>query len=302
MTQVILKNLLGRALMILGAALFKGAALNYQLLSPYLGSATRVIANLAVVLVLYAMLTPVGSLRSLWGREKAYLCLWGLLGSLTNIFYYQSLEVVGVGVASFLLTTNGSMLVLLSAFQGKSRPSPLSFLVATLCLVGSFFLTPGSFGSLQWHGLVFGLLAAFCAACAYLLVGRNLIEESTLTIMFYWSGIGAVTHLLQIPFVDSGFDSSANLWAILLFGGILASIGQFWVTKSFQVKGNWVIGIVSYTSCLFGLILDYGFLGVHLSAVQLSGALIIVGANGLFLFAQSPSQPLGTRTKALRHK
>lgn len=278
MRKSIIRNLWGQNLMIFGAAFFKYASTVADNISPFVGSFSRVFINLLVPLCLFYMM-PGRDKRKLLGNDKKTLLIWGVLGALTISFFFQSLVQVGVGIASFLLTTSGAIMVFLSPLVSNKVPSLQQLIASIMCIFGASCLSPAPIGANFSFGVVFGLLAALSAAGAYLIVGDKMTEESPLALMFYWSALGIIIHVVQMPFLNISYDFSSEIWIHLFVAAFLSSVGQYWVNMSYQCKGNWIIGLVSYIGCISGLLIDDLFLGINLVTNQYIGIMIILGAN-----------------------
>lgn len=278
MKRSVIQNIWGQNLMVLGAACFKYISTRSGNINPFVGSFSRVVINLLIPLFIYFMMREKDK-RNFLGNNKKPLLIWGILGGLTITFFFQSLAQVGVGIASFLLTTSGAIMVFLSPLVSKKVPSLQQSLASIMCLFGAFCLSPSSVETNFSLGVTFGLLAAVSAAGAYLMVGEKMTEESPLALMFYWSIIGVIIHLVQSPFLQVSFDFSGEVWFFLFGAAFLSSVGQYWVNMSYQCKGNWIIGLVSYIGCISALVIDYLFLGINLEENQFIGIVIILSAN-----------------------
>ena len=265
--------------MVFGAAFFKYASLQVGYLSPFLGSFSRVLVNMLVAIGLgYAI-----KKGSILGKNKKLLFVWGVLGAVTVTLFFQSLAYVGVGVASFLLTTSGALMVFLSPLISKKMPPPLQISAAILCVCGALCLSPSSVEMNSFLGIVFGLLAALSAAGAYLIVGSKMKDESPVSLMFYWSVVGVAVHFFQFPFMTIDYNLSTQVLWLVFLASFLASVGQYWVNMSYQCKGNWVIGLVSYLGCITGLLIDQLWLGIAVEPMQMFGVFVIMTANGILL-------------------
>ena len=276
-------NLWGQYLMVVGSVLYRFASNAAGNLAPFVGSASRVLINLIVVVSIFLCLKTFKSRKELLGKKPKYLIIWGMLGAATIFCFFQSLELVGVGVATFLLKTNGAFMVLLSPLWWGVRPPITHYLNAVICILGSFLLLPDALDQ-GWVGFVFGMLAGISSAFAYLVVGKKMNQESTLSIMFFWSIAGILLHIIVFPFKNIEGTSHTSVWMFILASSLISSIGQYWVTGSYKSKNNWTVGLISYSSCIFALILDYFLLNIDFSPRQMFGVLILFLANLSILF------------------
>lgn len=141
---------------------------------------------------------------------------------------------------------------------------------------------------LEWgDGLFWGLLSAVAAAMAYALVGTRIMGETTISMMFYWSLVNFIVHVIFLSIHPIVWPENLPALVMLLLSGTLASFAQYWVTASYQVKNNGLIGLISYLSCVMSMILEIAFLGKSYSSAQYGGAALILTAGvGSILWLQ----------------
>jgi drug/metabolite transporter (DMT)-like permease len=129
-----------------------------------------------------------------------------------------------------------------------------------------------------WYGLM-GLLSGIIAATAYLQVtalGR--LGEPEYRIVFYFSiggiGAGALTLLWT--------GLHAHTWrgaALLLAVGVLATSGQFLMTRAYRTGRTLVNASLQYLGIAFSFAYGVLLFGDHITAMTLLGMLCIVGAG-----------------------
>ena len=129
-----------------------------------------------------------------------------------------------------------------------------------------------------WYGLM-GLLSGIIAATAYLQVtalGR--LGEPEYRIVFYFSiggiGAGALTLLWT--------GLHAHTWrgaALLLAVGVLATSGQFLMTRAYSTGRTLVNASLQYLGIAFSFAYGVLLFGDHITAMALLGMLCIVGAG-----------------------
>lgn len=284
MNSTIFHALTGQIFMVFGAILFQGVESSTPFGLQFWGSFSRVLANFFLTLILFRWFNKKPSQQNLGGLKKGYLILWGFLGSLTIFFYFKSLAHVGVGISGFLLSSGGSMLVILSLFFKGSRPASVHLILALCCLFGSSLLSLEFNNPEDFSKLSFGITSAFCAAIAYLLTARKLSHESPFALMFYWSIGGLFLHALKWPFGEPLPPLGILNWSLLLSSGFIASLGQFWLIRSYQAAKSFFSGILSYFSAVFGAAAELFIFDHVFSTMQLLGILVILSSNGWLLY------------------
>ena len=286
MKSILMFTLTGHALMVSSSVLFQAVnPASYGDLH-FWGSFLRVILNFILTLMLYSWSQYHLPSGHILGYRKRYLLLWGILGSLTIFYYFKSLNIVGVGISGFLLSSNGSILVLMSACVKKSRTGIMQLMMAILCLLGSMLLGVDIKSSSEVSGITDGIIAAFCAATAYLLTAQKLARESALSLMFYWSVSGLFIHFLRWPEDELLPPLDLSHMVFLVCSGFAASLGQFLLIRSYQIAQSSLSGILSYSSAIFGVIAEFFIFDQFLSGVQLMGILIILVSNLWVIFHQ----------------
>lgn len=279
-------NLFSQFLMILGGYLFKLAILSDPHLNAFSGSLFRVFINLLFVIGVVCWLAQ--KPKKIWlhliGEKPFGLIIWGILGSLTIIFYFITLHHLGVGRSSFLINTHGAMMVAIAPILLKTKFEKIFAVSAAFALVGSYLILISdgpSNGLKDFTYLGTGLGSGLAAALAYIWIGKNHSSESTWSIMFYWSTMATAIHLSMAVLTPIPLPTQTNTWLLLSASGLSASIGQFGVTASFQNKDNLIYGVLGYVGATFALGLDVAIGESSASLNQSLGAALIIGSTVL---------------------
>ncbi len=270
------KNIGGTLLMSVGAVLFAQVLASEPAVSTQVGSLARVSINLLVSVLLYHALGLQHPGTGLWGKQRKMLIVWGLLGSLTIISFFCSLSRSGVGSATFLLSTSGAFLILFQALTQRRAPSYIQLGIAGVCLVGASLVSATDATLLANPGLWWGLLSGCAAAAAYTLVGEHIRDESTFSMMFYWSAVNLVVHLLWLSTGSFRWPEKGSSWVYLGASGLIAALGQYWVTASFQIKDNARVGLIGYLGGVFSMAMQIIFLGQSFTVLQCLGAALMM--------------------------
>lgn len=274
--NAIQKNIWGTLLMSLGAVLFALVLAAEPMVSAQVGSLARVSINLLVSIALYYAFGRRYPGNSIWGKEKKLLFVWGLLGSLTIISFFCSLSNSGVGSATFLLSTSGVFLVLIQSLKHRRVPSGIQLRIASVCLIGAGLVSASDASLFANPGLWWGLISGCAAATAYALVGGQMREESTYSIMFYWSLVNVAVHLVWFSTQTFAWPSIESSWYLLAASGLTAALGQYWVTASFQIQDNAWVGLIGYLGGVFSIVMQVIFLGESFTVLQYLGAAMMM--------------------------
>ena len=130
-----------------------------------------------------------------------------------------------------------------------------------------------------WYGLM-GLLSGIIAATAYLQVtalGR--IGEPEYRIVFYFSigGIGAGA--LSLPWTGGLHAHSVKGAALLIAVGVLATTGQFMMTRAYSTGRTLVNASLQYLGIAFSFAYGVLLFGDAVTPMALLGMALIVGAG-----------------------
>ena len=130
-----------------------------------------------------------------------------------------------------------------------------------------------------WYGLM-GLLSGVIAATAYLQVtalGR--IGEPEYRIVFYFSigGIGAGA--LSLPWTGGLHAHSVKGAALLIAVGVLATTGQFMMTRAYSTGRTLVNASLQYLGIAFSFAYGVLLFGDAVTPMALLGMALIVGAG-----------------------
>ena len=129
-----------------------------------------------------------------------------------------------------------------------------------------------------WHGLM-GLLSGVIAATAYLQVtalGRA--GEPEYRIVFYFSVGGICAGALTLLWTGLHAHTLRGA-ALLLAVGLLATAGQFLMTRAYSTGRTLVNASLQYLGIAFSFAYGVLLFGDHVTAMALLGMLFIVGAG-----------------------
>lgn len=153
------------------------------------------------------------------------VALAGTFTGLVGIFYYQSVKLLPASIAIILLMQYLWMSMLIEAVVFKKKPSKKQLILLVLVLLGTL-LAGGLFSdtiTLNFEGIIYGLLAAFCYAIFLMTSGRigndlPVLKKSALMI----TGSCIATWIIFPPL----FFFNGVYWSGLIFWGLgLALLG-----------------------------------------------------------------------------
>ena len=130
-----------------------------------------------------------------------------------------------------------------------------------------------------WYGLM-GLLSGIIAATAYLQVtalGR--VGEPEYRIVFYFSIGGICAGALSLPWTGGLHAHSVKGAALLIAVGVLATTGQFMMTRAYSTGRTLVNASLQYLGIAFSFAYGVLLFGDVVTPMALLGMALIVGAG-----------------------
>ena len=217
-----------------------------------------------------------------FGKEQHLMILRGLSGFMALSLYFYTLGNLPIGTAVLLNYTSPILAALFAVIILKEKPG-LILLVLTLISFIGIYLLAGETGLKTWSiPVVAGLVSAVFAGVAYIMIRAVKYRESPLTIMFYFTSVSTVGSIFFLPF---GFKWPGFLDWIFLAGVAVGSFyGQLWMTIAFRRAPASVLSPLSYLTPLLSLIYGVLFFRDPLTAKQILGAFLIIGAGSAISF------------------
>ena len=243
--------------------------------------------------VIVVWLGYTGTLRKGLSTRNPLGHFWrGLIGTSAMGFGFAGLgllplpEVTAIGYAAPLLTV-----VFAAMFLGEEvrlfRILTVALGMAGVLVVLSPRLTAieaEGFDFQQTLGAIVVLTGAVFAALAQVFVRKLVAEESTSSIVFWFSVSASTLALLTIPFGWTMPDPAT--FALLIGAGLLGGIGQVLLTSSYRHADTSVIAPFEYASMLLAIIVGYAFFDEVPTLTVLGGAALVVSAGILIIWRE----------------
>lgn len=142
-------------------------------------------------------------------------------------------------------------------------------------------------------GVTFALFAGLGHASIQVLL-RYLRQEKTLTVMLSFFGIGVVGGLFFMPFIASTPTPESAL--ILLGVGVSGGVGQYFLTRGFQMAEANLLSPFNYTGLLWSMLFDVTIFGLVPTVTTLVGAGLIIASSSYIVHRENKE-----RTKKAAH-
>jgi drug/metabolite transporter (DMT)-like permease len=213
--------------------------------------------------------------------------LRALFGVSAMYCFFYVLEHLALAEAVILKMTAPFFMPLIALFWLGEQPRRLSILAVPVGFVG-VALVLGPHGSLSWNALV-GVLGGLLAALAKVTVRRLGRSEPSARVVFYFALFGVA--FSSVPLLWSWRWPTPTEWGLLIFVGLMGTLGQLLLTRGYAVAEAGRVGPFTYFSVVFAAAYGYLFWGESPGLSLLSGATLIVFAGLLTLYARPAKSP-----------
>lgn len=207
--------------------------------------------------------------------NRRLLLFRGIAGAVSLAQGFYLVQTIPLAAASTLTHLSPIFTTLIAVWFVKERVAPLQILFFALSFGGVVMIQGFDYRISLWH-LAVGISASFCMGLAYNSVRRLGGQEHPLVIMFYFP-------LVCLPFgaLYSYFywvQPQGMEWFYLLLIGVTAQLGQYYMTRSYQVANVARVAIVAYSEVLFAILLGFVLFAEHFNLMTYAGmALVAAG-------------------------
>ncbi len=251
--------------------------------SSLVSSFARVVVNL---LLLFAYAAWRKDLRDLLGDRRPSLWWRGAFGSFALVLSFAAIKAIGVGDAQFLCASNGVFVALLAPVVLKQKNPARAWIAIAGSIVGLYLLfEPRLVDAAPW-GRAMAIGSGFLAALAYLMIARAGRSNSPNSVIFYLCFIALFVHLVLFATIGATWPVKESSYALLVLVGISGSIGQFCLTKAYQLAPAALNSAVSYLQPVIALAFSVVFFGKLPDVVAVIGGSIVVAFGVALPFAR----------------
>ncbi len=228
--------------------------------------------NAALILAVHAWRRQPA--RELLGQNRRMLLVRGLFGSAAVLLNFYSISQIPVATAYLLFQLAPVFVMLLAGiFLGEGFSRRQAGLVA-VTLAGVLLVMRVDTLELRLGELAAVSSAVFGAA-AYVSV-KKLSSEAPQTVVLYFA---VFSSLIAAPWMVSGFVLPDGREALILLAiGVLAALGQLFMTMAYQRDQAGRVSMGSYLGVVFSGVFDFLFWAYLPNWSTLAGAALILAA------------------------
>ena len=174
---------------------------------------------------------------------------------------------------SFLLVSTAPLFIPVIAYFWLREPVMAKVRSAIIIgFIGIILILKPGMGVFRPIALI-GLGAGILGATAMVSIRRMSASEPTIRIVFYFTVFG--TLISAVPLAWSWQSPQPEIWWLLILMGLLASVGQFLLTKGYSLAPAAQVGPFTYGNVVFATFLGWMFWGEGLDFMTWVGAFLI---------------------------
>jgi len=227
--------------------------------------------------------------ESFTGKQPGLLFLRGLFGFTALAMNFYAISELNLGTAVILNYTSPIFVAVISAIFLKEKVSSRLWILIILCFTGLYFLV-GPQLSVKRFPIMIGLISGIMAALAYVTISMAKREESSYTIIFYFSMISIIGSL---PLLRSGFHIPLGTeWLSLLGVGVTASLAQIFLTRSIREAPASVVCSFSYLTPVFSFLAGTLIWKDPLTGRMIFGAGLVILSGSLIYILEKHAEPI----------
>ncbi len=258
------------------------------------------------------------TLLKIESRHVPFFIYYGFILSMFNVTWNYSVAATGASIATVLVCLAPVFTLVLARMFLKETLSVLKILVVVIAFVGAFLVTGNSltnFGNIPLAGLAWGLMSALCYSC-YSLFGRisgnkglnpwtALLYTFTAAAIFIFIynriGFFLFSEPEKLHFLYLGTNFGGWGYVLLLaLGPTLLGFGLCNVSLSKLPASS--VSLIMITEPIFTMVLAFYLLEELMSAQQIIGSLLIIGAVALLYIYENDTvrKEVSSRIMTLR--
>ncbi|MBT8407467.1 MAG: DMT family transporter, partial [Deltaproteobacteria bacterium] len=174
---------------------------------------------------------------------------------------------------SFLLMSTAPLFIPVIAYVWLREPVMGKVRSAIIIgFVGIILILKPGMGVFRPIALI-GLGAGILGATAMVSIRRMSSSEPTIRIVFYFTVFG--TLISGVPLTWAWQSPKPEIWWLLILMGLLASVGQFLLTKGYSLAPAAQVGPYTYGNVVFATFLGWMFWGEGFDSLTWVGAFLI---------------------------
>jgi drug/metabolite transporter (DMT)-like permease len=278
--------LLGPGAMLLSSLVFAGMGMLVKLAArDGVPAAESTFVRFAAGLLAVALLARGGVIRLQFHRRRLLL-VRGFFGSVSAVFFFQSLAHTTLARATLLCYTYVIFSALFSAIWLKERLGSGSLLALAVAIVGVSLITGARFGSINPGDMV-ALLSGLLGGIAITSIRELRKTESAYAIFAAFCAAGIATSLMM----GSGAWVMPRGGTLFALGGvaILATAGQLLMTAAYRHCSVALGGLLSLLTVVLAALAGFLIFAEAFTVRSLGGTALVLASAAYLTVAEAAS-------------
>lgn len=214
-----------------------------------------------------------------------YILTGGLVG-LHWVLFFESIKISTVSVALVCLSSITLFTAFLEPIIKKQKIAGIDIFAGLAIILGIYLIF--AFETSYMLGIIYGIIAAFCA-CIFAIINSNLVKEASAPVISFYEMLGAFFWIsLYMLFADR-FDeglilANSDIVYLLILGTVCTATAYVLAVAVMKELSAFTVALATNLEPIYGIILALLFFGASekMSLGFYTGAAIVLGTVLLY--------------------
>lgn len=215
-----------------------------------------------------------------WGVNHRFLIARGLFGACGLICYFYTMQHMALANAIVIHYLSPIFTTLIALLFLGERIRIVQFIAFSVSFTGVVMVK--GFANVNTFDFFMGVAGAFFTGLAYNAI-RNMKDKEHADVIVFYQPLVAVPVVLVylLIFPENPKMPQGMEWLFLIGTGIFTQLGQYYITRAYQMDTAARISSVSYIGIIWAVLFGKFLFGDRYSVSVLSGMLVVLA--GVFL-------------------
>lgn len=210
-----------------------------------------------------------------WGNNKMFLILRGFFGGCGLICYFYTLQNMEIANAIVIHYLSPIFTTVIAIFVFSERVKFIQWISFGISFMG--VIAVKGFAKVETLDFAIGILGALFTGFAYNAIKNMKNKEESDVIIFYHPLVTLPLTLIYFFIFPQPLVIPNIVELLLLFAtGICTQIGQYFITRAYQIEDAAKISSVTYIGIIWGVLIGKFMFNDHYSASVLFGMLLVI--------------------------